>query len=323
MTFLLSAEQRAFAASVRELLAKSDVPAVATDWAAGRPESGRALWARLAELGVTGLAIDEDHGGLAADPVDLVVAFEELGRAAVPGPLIESIAVLPTLLAGAELAADWLPKLAEGAALATLALPPHLPHALDADTAELCLLVDGGHLHTAETVGAPKESVDPTRRLVAVRAAEDLGAIDANRAFDTGVLACAAELLGAGHALLAAAVEHAGNRRQFGRPIGKFQAVKHQLANVLVGLELSRPLVYGAAIALREESATVARDVSAAKVACADAADAAARAALQVHGALGYTRECAVAAFLVRVRALRSAWGTAAFHRARVMKALV
>lgn len=328
MRFLLSAEQRAFAASLRELLDDADVPAVAEDWSAGKHGPGRALHARLAELGVTALAIPERWGGLAADPVDLVVACEELGRFAVPGPLIESIAAVPTLLAGCggtELADRWLPALAEGQSLATLTLPPHLPHALDADVADLVLAVEDGTVRLGDPTGEPLSSVDASRRLFALGAvnvlAEDAGAaIEA--AFDAGALAAAAQLLGAGHALLAASVAHARQRTQFGRPIGGFQAVKHKLADVLVALELARPLLYGAAIAVRQDGPARTRDVSAAKVACGDAAYRAARAALQVHGALGYTRECAVAALLVRVRALLSCWGTAAAHRARIMGAL-
>jgi alkylation response protein AidB-like acyl-CoA dehydrogenase len=107
---------------------------------------------------------------------------------------------------------------------------------------------------------------------------------------------------------------------QFGQPIGSFQAVKHMLADAAVGLELARPLLFGAAIALGTPGA--ARDVSAAKVACTDAAYRAGRAALQVHGAIGYTAEYDLALWLTKVRALTSAWGTQAFHRARVLEAI-
>jgi alkylation response protein AidB-like acyl-CoA dehydrogenase len=103
---------------------------------------------------------------------------------------------------------------------------------------------------------------------------------------------------------------------QFGAPIGRFQAVKHQLADVAIGLEFSRPLLYGAAVT------GTPRDVSAAKVACGDAAYRAARTALQVHGAIGYTEEYPLSLWLTKVRALVSAWGTPADHRARVAASL-
>jgi hypothetical protein len=134
-------------------------------------------------------------------------------------------------------------------------------------------------------------------------------------------------LLGAGRALLEASVRHASVRVQFGRPVGGFQAVKHKLADVAIGLEFARPLLDAAAVALGDGSGTAGtgtagRDVSAAKVACADAAYRAARAALQVHGAIGYTAEHDLSLWLAKVRALVPAWGSQAEHRARVVAGL-
>ena len=104
-------------------------------------------------------------------------------------------------------------------------------------------------------------------------------------------------------------------RRQFGREIGSYQAIKHALADVRIALDFARPLVHGAA--LGEISA------SAAKVACADAAYLASRTALQVHGAIGYTQEFDLSIWITKVRALVTAWGTPAHHRARVLEGLV
>ncbi len=143
-----------------------------------------------------------------------------------------------------------------------------------------------------------------------------------SQAFQAGVLACAAQLLGAGRALLAAGVRHAGQRIQFGRPVGAFQAVKHHLADVAIGLEFARPLADAAASALAAGDPGAARDVSAAKVACTDAARRAARIALQVHGAIGYTEEHDLHLWLTKVRALAGAWGSQAEHRAQVMAAI-
>jgi alkylation response protein AidB-like acyl-CoA dehydrogenase len=145
-------------------------------------------------------------------------------------------------------------------------------------------------------------------------------------AFEFGAVACAAQLLGAGRALLEASVRHVRVRTQFGRPVGAFQAVKHKLADVAIGLEFARPLLDAAALALGggdlgEDADTVGRDVSAAKVACADAAYLAARTALQVHGAIGYTEEHDVSLWLTKIRALLPTWGTQSHHRARVLEA--
>ncbi|MGC7322931.1 acyl-CoA dehydrogenase family protein, partial [Mycobacteroides abscessus subsp. massiliense] len=94
--------------------------------------------------------------------------------------------------------------------------------------------------------------------------------LDTSRAIDFGVLAISAQLIGAGQALLDRAVAYAKQRSQFGRPIGSYQAVKHKLADVHIALELARPLVYGAALSLADQSPTAARDASAAKVAAAN-----------------------------------------------------
>jgi alkylation response protein AidB-like acyl-CoA dehydrogenase len=333
MRFALSAEQSQFAKVLRESLEDADVPAAARRWAAGDPEPGFAVWKRLADLGVTALAVPESAGGLDAHPVDLVVAFEELGRSAMPGPVVESLAVAPVLLAGICTDQDGLAGqegharlagLASGELLASVVAPPHVPLALDADVAGLVLELAEGSVRTAEPTD-PVPSIDPARRLFGVRPtrtlAEHVPEVIA-RAFALGVLACAAQLVGAGEGLLAASVAHARTREQFGRPIGEFQAVAHRLADVRVGLEIARPLVHAAALAWADHAGTVTRDVAAAKVAAGQAAHRAARAALQVHGALGYTREHDVSLWLPKVRALDACWGTRSFHRARIRETL-
>ncbi|MCW2497026.1 acyl-CoA dehydrogenase family protein [Jatrophihabitans sp.] len=319
MRFSESREQLEFAASLGDLLAKADTPATVRAWAAGDYGRGRALWGRLADQGVLALGLPERYGGYGATPVDLVLAFEQLGRAAVPGPLVESIAVLPRLLAGTS-AAPRLEKVGTGQLMATVAMPPRVPYALDGAAADELYVVAGTAVSRA-AAAAPVASVDPARRLTAVTAGESLGRVDPNDAFDLGALCTAAQVLGAGQALLERSSEYALQRSQFGKPIGSFQAVKHLLADVMVALDLARPLLFGAALAIG--TPTQARDVSAAKVACSDAAYLASRNGLQVHGAIGYTQEYDLSLWLTKVRALYSAWGTQAEHRARVLHALV
>ncbi|WP_394618408.1 acyl-CoA dehydrogenase family protein [Lentzea sp. JNUCC 0626] len=235
------------------------------------------------------------------DPVDLVVLFEEIGHHALAGPWIETLAVVPRLLGRAE-PGTW-----------SVAFPPLLPHAVRADR---YLLADGDTLHEASLV-AELDSVDPTRHLVELSPGPVIATgVPTAQAFDLGVLTCSAQLLGLGRAMLEMTTEYVKARHQFGKPIGQFQAVKHHLANVLIGLELARPLVCGAAVTL------TTRDVSAAKVATSDAAWQAARTALQVHGAIGYTAEHELGRFLLQTRALRTAWGSPSLHRARVLEAL-
>ncbi len=164
--------------------------------------------------------------------------------------------------------------------------------------------------------------MDPSRKLFDVAPAGSQWQADVRRAYEFGALATAAQLVGAGQALLDAAVDYAKQRTQFGRVIGSYQAIKHKLADVHIALELARPLVYGAALSLADSSPDTARDVSAAKASASDAALLAARSALQTHGAIGFTAEHDLSLWLLRVQALRPAWGDPAAHRRRVLEAL-
>ncbi|NDU77025.1 acyl-CoA dehydrogenase [Actinomadura sp. DSM 109109] len=300
MKFVLSAEQRMFGETLRRLLGGAGTAAAARAWAAGDTGPGRALWSAVAGAGAFAVAVPEDAGGAGLLPVELAVAAEELGRAAAPGPYVETLAAAE-LLGGT----PWPSRIAEGGAVVTLAVP----HALDADVADLVLTADG--VERAAT-GEAVASLDPARRLFRVPGAAGFT--------DLGALLCAAQQVGLGRALLEVSVEYARTRRQFGRPIGEYQAVKHHLASALVELEFARPLVYGAALAYG--TADFARDVSAAKVASSEASYATARTALQVHGAIGYTDEYDPSLWIRKARALYSAWGTVAEHRARVIAAL-
>lgn len=317
MNFELDEQQRDFAASIDAALGAADLPGAIRAWADGDTAPGRKVWSQLAELGVTSLNVAEKYDGIEAHPVDLVVAAERLGRWCVPGPLVESVAVAPVLLADDERSA----ALAAGELIATVALPPQVPRAVDAQAAGLVLWAADGEVRDA-TAGAAHESVDPARKLFDVTASGEARAADVNRAYEFGVLATAAQLVGAGQAMLDMSVEYAKQRSQFGKVIGTYQAIKHKLADVHIAVELARPLVYGAALSLADGSPDTARDVSAAKVAAADAALMAARSALQTHGAIGFTQEHDLSLWLLRVQALRSAWGDPTVHRRRVLEVL-
>jgi len=319
--FQTDEQQRDFAASIDAALGAADLPAAVRAWAQGDTAPGRKVWAQLADLGVTALMVPEKFDGIEAHPVDLVVATERLGRWCVPGPVTESIAVAPVLLADDDRSA----ALAAGELIVTVALPPQVPRAVDADSAGLILVAgqkDGaGHVSDG-TAGDELESVDPSRKLFEVAASGETRAADVARAYEFGALATAAQLIGAGQALLDMSVEYAKQRSQFGKAIGTYQAIKHKLADVHIALELARPLVYGAALSLAGNSPDTARDVSAAKVAAADAALLSARSALQTHGAIGFTQEHDMSLWLLRVQALRSSWGDPALHRRRLLEAL-
>jgi alkylation response protein AidB-like acyl-CoA dehydrogenase len=315
--FELDEQQRDFAASIDATLGTADLPGAVRAWSAGDTAPGRKVWEQLANLGVTALAVPDKFDGIEAHPVDLVVALERLGRWCVPGPVAESIAVAPILLASDVRCAG----LASGELIATVANPPHVPRAVDADTAGLVLLATDIGVTEAE-VGERHASVDPSRRLFDVTPTGKPWPADVKRAYEFGALATAAQLVGAAQALLSAAVDYAKQRSQFGRVIGSYQAIKHKLADVHIAIELARPLVYGAALTLADCPSAGARDVSAAKAATSEAALLAARASLQTHGAIGFTREHDLSLWLLRVQALRSAWGTPEAHRRRMLEGL-
>ena len=311
MKFALDEQQRDFAASIDAALGAADLAGAVRAWSAGDVAPGRKVWEQLANLGVTALAVPEKFDGLDADPVDLVVAAERLGRWCVPGPVTESIAVAPVLLADDERCAE----LASGELIASVALPPDMPRAVDAEAAGLVLLATDEGVSESAT-GQCHPSVDPSRRLYDVTATGESWQADVERAYEFGALATAAQLVGAAEALRNDAVDYAKQRTQFGRAIGSYQAIKHKLADVHIAVELARPLVYGAALSLAP------RDVSAAKAAASEAGLLAARSALQTYGAIGFTQEHDLSLWLLRVQALRSAWGTPEGHRRRVLEAL-
>ena len=317
MNFEIDEGQRDFAKSIDAALGAADLPAAVRAWSDGDAGPGRKIWATLTDLGVTALAVPEEQDGIGAHPVDLMVALERLGRWCVPGPVAESIAVAPVLLAGDERAA----ALAAGELIATVAVPGVQPRAVDTGVAGLILQAEGSEVREG-TAGEQRRSVDLSRTLTEVTPTGDSWSADVERAVEFGALATAALLVGAGQALLDSSVDYAKQRSQFGRVIGSYQAIKHKLADVHIAIELARPLVYGAALSLADNSSDTARDVSAAKVAAADAALLAARSSLQTHGAIGFTQEHDLSLWLLRVQALRSAWGDPTVHRRRVLEAL-
>ncbi|MEU8791829.1 acyl-CoA dehydrogenase family protein [Streptomyces sp. NPDC048643] len=325
MRFLLDDEQRAFAASLNAMLSAADTPTAVRAWAEGDLAPGSALWSRLAEAGVFALAVPEAYEGVGPLPVELVVAYVELGRHAVPGPVVETVAVA-ALLSGlgergaSEPAERLLPGLASGGSVATLA--PAGGYALDADAATVLLAVEGESLYLSPGHGPVRASVDRARRLARPETGGELlahgpqvtGAV--REAVTWARLATAAQALGVGLALLDRTVEYVGRRTQFGVPVGSFQAVKHRLADARIALEFARPLLFGAALSMTPA------DVAAAKVTAVEAAYATARTALQLHGAIGYTAEYDLSLWLTKARALRTAWGAPAECRAQVLAGL-
>lgn len=277
------------------------------------------LWARLADMGVLSMMLPEADGGMGGDLIDTILLVEELGRAAVPGPVFETMTVGALALRGT----PWASGVVDGSVAVAAALMGER-YVAHADVAALVLLADHETVRALEVSQLQVdhvEGIDGGRRLATLSGTEGMGhflAVDREGATDAGSLAAAAYLLGLSSRMLTIAGDYARDRRQFGQPIGSFQAVKHLMADALLKVEFARPAVYRAAWSHASGAETRARDVSMAKALASEAAQKAARSALQVHGAIGYTWECDLQLFMKKAWALMPAWGSASFHRRRV-----
>jgi alkylation response protein AidB-like acyl-CoA dehydrogenase len=287
MRFAFSDEQLAFRDAARDLLEKECSPtAVRVAWS---NDTGRVdgLWAKLGRLGM----FDDD-----VEPTDVVLVLEETGRACAPEPVVEAFAT--------------------GRSDATLALA-HTPYALYADQVAEIVVEDDGRL-VAGSVGGPIASVDHSRRLFTVEPRPDPFDLALTEVGDRASLAAAAQLCGLADAMLELTVPYATERKQFGAPIGSFQAVKHHLADAALALEFARPLVYRAAWEVEHATDDASAAVSLAKAAASDAGVVASRKALQVHGAIGYAHEYDLHLWMKRAWALAGAWGDPAWHKNRI-----
>lgn len=332
MRFSFTEEQDMFRDTVRDLLANECGPdAVRASWenADGRVPG---LWATLAEVGVLAVRAPESAGGLDMDEVDLVRLLEESGYAAVPEPIVEHVAVaVPALAEGG--ADDLVAAAAAGEVTCTIALDAGGAFVVGAESADIIVLEVDGALHAvpSEAIATTSaDSIDQSRRLAIIDADLSKGSrlpgADPQLAADRAVLGVAAQSVGVARRLLDATVDYVAERHQFGKPVGSYQAVKHHLANVRLGVEFAAPLVYRASWSVAHpdthDPLTRGRDVSMAKAMSADAVDRACRAALQCHGAIGYTFEYDLQLWLKRGWALAAAWGDAGTHRDRVANAL-
>jgi alkylation response protein AidB-like acyl-CoA dehydrogenase len=304
--FAFSDEQLALREAARDLLTKECTPAHVRD--AWVNETGRipGLWEQLDAMGVVGLIVPEAAGGLGLTFVDLVLVLEETGRHAAPEPIVETAAYGAPLLGRADVtvaAAEW-----------------YVPWA---DSADVVFTAAGRFERDGATFVA-RPSVDGARRLFEVHgAAAPIDAGEVLAAYDRGVCGIAAQQCGLADRMLELTADYVRERRQFGVPVGSFQAVKHHLANARIALEFARPLVYRAAASITTKDPDTSVHVSMAKAKADAAALQTARAALQCHGAIGYTTEYDLHLYLKRSWALARSWGDAVFHHGRVSRAIL
>ena len=307
-----------------------------------------ALWKGLVELGLAGIAIPDAYGGAGLAPLDLAVVAETLGYCAAPGPFLgHSLAGVAIALGGSDAQKEkWLPRLASGDALGSIALGEEAgwqPEnwTLDAsgdsvsgeklavmfgDVADVFVVGKaGGGLAVVEAgVGVSAEAVansDLTRRLTALTfenaPCEALEGDAAAGTCDLAIVLLAADAFGGATRLVEMSVEYAKNREQFGVTIGHFQALKHQLANMALEVEPSRGLYWYAAHALDEVPSEATRTAALAKAHITDRFMQVSREAVEAHGGYGFTWECEVQIWFKRAMFDRAYLGTPAVHRAR------
>src|SRR4051794_25210301 len=330
MQFDLSEDQQDIKRTAHDLLAsRSGWEQVRT--AAEAAAYDEALWRELCELGWPGIAIAEEHGGQGLGVVELCVLLEELGAACAVTPLLGSaLAALALQHAGSDAQRErWLGELATGAARGALGIARDGVAELvpDADGADVVVLIDesgpGGLRGEVIEGGAEAvTAIDPTRRHGRVSGGGDPLAGDAGGALARALVAVSAELTGVSQRALDMTVAYVKERKQFGVPVGSFQAVQHRAAQMLLDTEGARVATYFAAWTADAEPERLPMAAAMAKAWASDAAKATTAAAIQLHGGIGFTWEADVHWLFKRAQVGSRFLGGGGPHRAAVASLL-
>jgi alkylation response protein AidB-like acyl-CoA dehydrogenase len=324
MNFDFSDDQHEIKRTARDLLAsRSSFAAVRAAAESGQPDP--ALWQELGELGWPGIAIAEQHGGQGLGLVELAVLLEELGYAVAVTPMLGTVLAALAIEHGGDDAQRerWLAGLADGSVRGALGPADGLvPDAPGADVLVL-LGADGG----AEVVAAADarveavETIDPTRAYGRVQtgAGVPLGG-DVAAGIDRAAIAVAAELVGITQRALDMTLAYVKDRKQFGVPVGAFQAVSHRCAQMLLGVESARSATYFAAWAADADPERVAEGASLAKAAASEAGRDVTASAIQMHGGIGFTWEADVHWLYKRAQLDAALLGGAGRHHARLAR---
>ena len=333
MDFTFTDDELAFREAISRFLMTEAAPEVLREiW---ETDSGRSpdMRHKIAEQGLTALSIPEENGGLAMGDVAWSLMTQELGYYGIPDSLADTayvgagaISALPESVAQR---GEWLEQICDGSLRVAVGHPVN-PLVADAHLADLILLAHGDEVHALPRALVDVEanpSIDSSRRLMRVLweptsatrvAAGEEGKAIWQQTLDRGALSAAGQLVGLAQRMLDLSVDYVAQRKQFGKPIGSFQAVKHHLADIATKIEFAKPILYRAAYSLRNGGPDASVHVSQAHLACGEAAHLAARHGIQVHGAMGYTWEVDLQMFMKRSWALESSWGDRGYHKSRV-----
>jgi alkylation response protein AidB-like acyl-CoA dehydrogenase len=343
MQFGLTETQETLKKSVREFLNAECPMAAVRKTIETYTAFDAALWGKIAAQGWTGLLIPEEYGGHGMGMVEMAVVLEEMGRALLPGPFLSTTLLAGTIIeqgGNEEQKKKYLPAIAAGEAKATLAQwhgsPDVCPFVSDAAIADIIVcstpdrlfIAPGASLKVTHTPG-----LDLTRPLYEV-SLEDVEGEDViatgdrahkilDAALDIATAGLTAEMTGGMQRLLEITVAYAKTRKQFGRPIGQFQAVQHMCADMLLLTESSRSAAYYACYAVHERLPVAAEAVSIAKSYASDAYREVGNRAIQVHGGMGFTWENDCHLYYRRAKASEIAFGDAIHHRERLAKMII
>jgi alkylation response protein AidB-like acyl-CoA dehydrogenase len=318
-------DQIAVRDAVASLLEKRcDTAALQQAWAAGSAASLMSLWEELASVGVQGLLAPQEAGGSGLDWVTMALILAETGRTALPLPVLETAAVaVPAFVAAGDPVGNLASVLDGSLVVTVVASGTGLAPASTMAGGFLVGEPGGVRFYDKSEVTLERvDSVDRTRDLARVTPSGTGTAIAADGIEYWCALGAAAQLIGLGRELVRMTVEYVKDRRQFGVPVGSFQAVKHHLADAHLAMEFAAPPVWAAAYLAASGGVEWERGVSMAKAMASDAASLAARVALQCHGAMGYTDDYHLHFWLKRVWCLAAAFGSSAEHTSKVATAL-
>jgi len=315
------------------------------------------LWAKIVEQGYTGCMFSEEFGGVGLGKADFILLMEEAGRALLPGPFFSTVALAGAVIdavASPDQKKKYLAPICLGDARSTVAFleeratwdATHLQlsnvsgklsgeklFVTDAAIADWIVVIarNGVFLVDRQSPGleiSPMTGMDLTRKLYSLKfaqtPAEKLG--DSNhlsKALDIATAALCAEMVGGMQRTLELTVEYAKTRKQFGKPIGSFQAVQHQCADMYLETESSRSAAYYAAWALEHNAPDATLAVSIAKMYSSDASRTVGNRGIQVHGGMGFTWENDVHLYYRRAKASETAFGDATFHRERIARLVI
>lgn len=332
MDFGLTDDQKDIQRTARDLLAER-ASAERVREHAERKETDAGLWQELGEIGWPGIAVAEEHGGQGLGMVELAILCEELGRTVAPVPFLPTVAAAAIIEHGGsdEQRARWLPDLAAGRATGAVADAAHHGGAdlvVGGADADVIVVVDSVAapasarlVVAADATVEPVDAIDPTRPAARVtRCAGEMLPGDVSAGVDRALLAIAAELVGVCSGSLEMTVAYVKERKQFGTPVGAFQAVSHRCAQMLLDTERARALTSQAAWSADAAPDRLHEAAAMAKAAASDAGRDVTASAIQAHGGIGFTWEADVHWRYKRAQIDAVLLGGAGAHRARVAR---